>query len=196
MLHEDDAQRRIRLEYRPPVDEAMYLDIYIWGQDGRRTGIELKYWTKKANFEVGDEPFRLRDQGAHDICRYDFVKDIGRLERLISADVLDDGWVVALTNDPSYWSPSTRPDTIDAAFRLSDGRTLEGQMGWASHAGSGTTRGRSAVHDLAGRYEVSWRDYSSVRDARPGTFRCLALPVSLAGRLSGSRDGSPGRAGG
>lgn len=123
-LQRSDGQRSLRLETRAPLDETLYIDVVATDADGTRTAIELKYWTKRLEVDLDGEPFRLRNQGAHDISRYDLVKDITRVERLVRAGVADSGWVVALTNDHNYWSPATRVDTIDAAFRLSEGRVL------------------------------------------------------------------------
>jgi hypothetical protein len=172
--------RRIRLEYRAPVDEVMHVDILVVEPAGRRIAIELKCWTRQLEVTTGDEAFVLRNQGAHDISRYDFVKDIARIERLISTDVADAGWVIAITNDAAYWNPATRRDTIDAAFRIGHGRVLQGELAWAAHAGAGTTRGRLLSHFLSGRYELVWKDYSEVAAGPSGILRYLAVPVTEA----------------
>lgn len=177
-LHRSDEQRSLRRETRAPLDGAMYIDIVVTDADRTRTAIELKYWTKRLEVDLDGEPFRLRNQGAHDISRYDLVKDIARVERLVHAGVADSGWVVALTNDRNYWSPATRVDTIDAAFRLSEGRVLSGRLAWADHAGAGTTRTRQRAHELHGSYQMQWRDYSDVASTSAGRFRYLALHVA------------------
>ncbi len=86
--------------------------------------------------------------------RYDFVKDIARLELLRAEDAADDGFAIALTNDPNYWPGGDRERVADAAFRLGEGRALEGALQWAAHTGAGTMRGRESVIALAGRYEI------------------------------------------
>ncbi len=110
--------------------------------------------------------------------RYDFVKDIARLELLRAEDAADDGFAIALTNDPNYWQGGDRERVADAAFRLGEGRALEGALQWAAHTGAGTMRGRESVIALAGRYEIGWRDFSVVSGGRYGTFRYLAVAVS------------------
>lgn len=176
-LQRSDEGRSLRLETRAPLAETIYIDIVATNRDASRVAIELKYWTKRLDVDVNDEPFRLRNQGAHDISRYDFVKDVARVERLVRAGVADSGWVIALTNDRNYWSPASRADTIDAAFRLAEGRTLSGRLSWADHAGAGTTRNRLDPHELDGVYEVRWRDYSEVDSSSAGSFRYLAIHV-------------------
>jgi hypothetical protein len=84
-----------------------------------------------------------------------------------------------LTNDSSYWRVPTLPRaTVDAAFRLHEGRTLAGELTWAATAGVGTTRGRTKAHLLHGRYPLHWRDYSNVAEGPAGTFRYLLLETA------------------
>lgn len=95
------------------------------------------------------------------------------------------GYALALTNDSSYWRPPTVPRaTIDAAFRLHEGATLSGQLGWAPHAGAGTTRGRDKVHRLHGAYRLHWADYSEVAPGPAGTFRYLLVEASAPASAS------------
>lgn len=182
-LQTSEPERKIRLEYRAPIDEVMHVDILLVEPSGLRLAFELKYWTRRLEVSVIDEAFALRNHGAHDVSRYDFVKDITRVERLIDVGVVDAGCVIAVTNDAGYWSSATRPDTIDAAFRLPDGRVLEGDLAWAEHAGAGTTRGRLLAHGLSGRYTLAWADYSDVADGPSGAFRHLAVWVEGTPRI-------------
>ena len=71
------------------------------------------------------ERFVLRDQGAQDIRRYDFLMDIQRLEDEVSEGRARQGFAILLTNDPSYWQPPRRDETVDAAFRIHDGRNCK-----------------------------------------------------------------------
>lgn len=54
---------------------------------------------------------------ANDISRHDVIKDITRVEALLEAGYAAEGYLVVLSNDRTYWQPSARPDTIDAAPR-------------------------------------------------------------------------------
>ena len=129
----------VRMEYKPFPDEPMYLDIWL---PDIGVALELKYRTRRLNILGERESFALRDHGAQDICRYDFLKDIHRLERLRTLRHARAGFAVLLTNDPSYWKRSLRSATADAAFRLHEGRTITGVMAWSESAGAGTTEGR------------------------------------------------------
>jgi len=62
----------------------VYIDILVKDRD-TTYAIELKYKTAKLDAVYKGEEFHLLNQGAQDIGRYDFVKDIVRLERFVEA---------------------------------------------------------------------------------------------------------------
>jgi hypothetical protein len=67
-------------------------------------------------------------------------EDLARLQVLLADGAADDGFAIALTNDPSFWQGGNREDVADAAFRLGEGRALAGALAWAAHTGAGTMR--------------------------------------------------------
>jgi hypothetical protein len=168
---------QIRLETRPR--RGVHLDLLV-RLDGTSTAIELKYLLAGLRATVGGELFDLPHQSANDISRHDVVKDITRVEGMLGDGYADHGCVVVLTNDRSYWQPTARADTIDAAFRLHEGRVLEGIMRWADRAGTGTTARRDAPLTLTGRHTCHWREYSQVSldDGRTADFRYLLVGIS------------------
>ena len=165
----------VRLEYRPLLNEAVYLDLWI---PDIEVAVELKYYTRKLELEHNGEAFSLRHQAAYPPRRYDFLKDIQRLERVCrERREVRAGFAVLLTNDPLYWKQPLRPNTVDAAFRLQDGRRVTGEMAWSERAASGTIEGREEPIRLAGSYELQWRDYADVGGARHGQFRYLEVQM-------------------
>jgi hypothetical protein len=134
---------QVRMEYRPAyLDRRGYLDVWVAGE-GWSAAIELKYFKRALDITVGGERFELLSQGAQDISRYDFVKDVERVEAVVRTQPGVTGYAVALTNDSSYWRvPAVPRSTVDSAFRLHEGSTLEGLLGWGEKAGAGTTKGR------------------------------------------------------
>lgn len=169
----------VRLEYRLPSDVEVsreYADLWV-RDSSSTTYLELKYWTRSFDFTVAEERFMLSNQAAQDLSRYDFVKDLARVSRTVTGGHADRGGVIAVTNDPGYWTESDWFDrtTIDAAFRLHEGRVLDGDLAWAATAG-GTTRGRERPIQLAGPYVCHWRSYSNIA-TRNGEFRYLFIPV-------------------
>jgi len=169
---------QVRLEMRPRP--GMRLDARVV-LSGCRIGIELKYLARKLRAEVGGELFELPNQGAQDVRRYDFVKDLARLEDLVRVDVVDVGVAIALTNDASYWNPIARSGVADEAFRIGEGRSITGKLAWAAHTGAGTMRTREIAIHLKGNYTMSWREFSQVPTERNGTFRYLTLRLSRQG---------------
>lgn len=147
--------------------------------DGWAAAIELKYFTRALDLVVGGDRFELLHQGAQDISRYDFVRDVERVESVVRAQPGVKGYALALSNDSSYWRVPTYPrTTIDAAFRLHEGSALTGRLAWSASAGAGTTRGRDKEHILRGTYPLHWEDYSRVADGPAGTFRYLLVEAS------------------
>jgi hypothetical protein len=167
-------QAQIRLETRPR--RGVHLDLLVT-LDGMRTAIEMKYLLAGLQTSVSGELFDLPHQSANDISRHDVVKDITRVEAILAAGYADFGCVLVLSNDRGYWQPPARTDSIDAAFRLHEGRVLAGTLAWAARAGAGTTKGRDTPLHLAGRYTCRWRDYSRVGlpDSRAAVFRYLFI---------------------
>jgi len=82
LLSVPDAQ--VRLEYRLQLAERIYLDLWVRTADGS-VALELKYPTRKLQCRVAGEEFALKDQSAQDVRRYDFIKDIARLEQVVAA---------------------------------------------------------------------------------------------------------------
>ena len=56
----------------------------------------------------------LRNDGVQDLGRYDFIKDIERIERIAAHVPQAEGYALLLTNDSSYWRNGTGL-TIDSA---------------------------------------------------------------------------------
>lgn len=171
-------QAEIRLEYCPvDVDSSMRIDILVKiGEDNYP--IELKYMTKQCDIYVDNERFVLKNQGAQDIKRYDFIKDICRLEKLSeNMGNFKEGYCIAITNDPSYWKISNNNNTCDAAFRINHNSIKEGNLEWASHTGNGTNKNRENALKLKNRYNIYWKDYSKVNNSNSGEFKYLCLKV-------------------
>lgn len=178
-IHKQHPSLQIRLEYRPSrINQKTYVDLWIEAGEAK-CAIELKYKTRPLNVVVGTERFTLLNQSAQDIARYDFCKDLYRLETLVAAYPGLTGFAVFLTNDPSYWRASSRDSNVDHAFRMHEAAKLAGELGWAEHASAGTTRGRTTALALRGSYGLAWREYSTVSDGKGGSFRMLtvALPA-------------------
>lgn len=171
-LHEKFPDARIRLEYRvPDIESKIYLDILLETASDR-IAIELKYKTRKWQGEHEGESFALRNQSAQDVARYDFIKDVTRLEAI--RDTFTKGYAVFLTNSHLYWKSGKRTDTVDAGFRIHEGAILSGIRQWCGNPSEGTTQSRTEVLSLTGTYPIKWHDYSEIAYG----FRYILLEVS------------------
>ena len=96
--------------------------------------IELKYKTSKLKVSIDDEEYQLKTHGAYPVSRYEFIKDISRLE------VFGGGFAVFLTNDNLYWYRGEE-EGIDEDFKNYENRKIKGRLNWGPNAGNGTTMG-------------------------------------------------------
>ena len=131
------------------------------------SAIELKYQTVTLHTEDCGESFALRYQGAEDNLGYDFVSDIARLERFVSAVAGSKGHAILLTNQ-ALWNDLPRVQECNKdPFRLYEGRVLSGSLNWRD-----TTKavGRSSPHVLQCSYVAHWLDYSDLK-VKNGHFR-------------------------
>lgn len=176
-IHEQWPACSIRLERNPPdSDNRVYVDIWA-ANEGGTLAIELKYKTRALHVDVDGEIFNLRDQSAQDIGRYDYLKDIHRLEQIVSGRNEIVGYAILLTNDRSYWNLPRRNDTVDAMFRIHEGETITGELSWSPLASKGTKRGREEPIVIKGSYTLTWQDYFEPIETRCGRFRYLLVRV-------------------
>ncbi len=160
------------------TERDRHIDIFV-RDEGRAAGIELKYKTRWLCTTDRGEPYLLKDQAAQDLGRYDFFKDVQRLEEFVSCGAAESGLAVFLTNDSAYWKAPQSPAVSYADFVMTEGRSVSGQMSWGATAGPGTTKGREAPVSLTGSYFLEWHEYSNVgagQGAYP-RFRYLMICV-------------------
>jgi hypothetical protein len=188
-LRAHDPDLALRLEYPIGTDSRASLDILL-RKGAAQFGLEIKYLFRSAQMTIDGEAFALKHQSAHDIRRYDVVKDIVRMERFAARFDAPAG-VLVLTNDPAYWTSRRRTDTIDAAFDLSDLNRLNGIRAWTAAAGAGTIKGRADPLIISGSYDLRWHDYSDL-GAGGGRFRYLYVPIDAPPKIGPrSGDGHP-----
>lgn len=181
-IQQQHPEANIRLEYRPMISGArMYVDVWLGFPDGRTLTLELKYKTASLDLEWKGEVYALLNQSAQDIGRYDFLKDISRLERLVSARPDTWGAAILLTNDAGYWNASRLTQTVDAAFRLHEGRSLSGELCWGAGASAGTMRTREQAITLQTQCDVKWTDYSQIGSGWNSRFRSIVVTINPLG---------------
>jgi hypothetical protein len=171
----------VRLERPIKLKEkTLHLD-FLLQLPNQAMAVELKYKTRKLTLEVEGEQFRLASHSAADLGRYDFIKDVCRLEEITSNLQSCEGWAILLTNDSAYWKAPFTKVTVDTAFRVHEGRVLHGTLGWTENASDGTKRNRENDLNVAGRYPLRWCDYAIPSDQLCGQLRFLAVHVPKCG---------------
>ncbi|MCW3990952.1 MAG: hypothetical protein NWE88_12860 [Candidatus Bathyarchaeota archaeon] len=163
----------IYLEKPIDLDPRIYLDIVVKDEDSS-FALELKYRTRNIQTQFKGEKYFLKDHGAQDQGRYDYLKDVSRLEK-VREKLGWDWFALMLSNDTLYQKPSTRKITVDEAFRIHEGKKLNGILKWSENAGKGTTKGREVPIILSGNYLAEWRYYSKIDSPRHPVFNYLAL---------------------
>jgi hypothetical protein len=176
-IHRRLPDAAVRLEL-PFEDQRRKLHLDVWiSKNQTELAVELKYKTRALDAEVQGEAFSLRDQSAQDLGRYDFIKDIVRLEQITADRPSAIGYAILLTNDSAYWTSGIGLNAIYAAFRLEEGTVLQGTLAWGKGASQGTVRSRETPLALRGKYKVHWQDYSEVPGKRYCKFRLVCIPV-------------------
>ena len=176
-IRESYPNTDVRMEFDPGLGSPMRLDLWLPTEG---IAIELKYPTQELDVEYDGERFALKEHSAQDLTRYDYLKDIQRLEQVVSDyESAKRGFAILLTNDSLYWRPTPAWETRnDAAFRIHEGRTITGEMAWGPKAGSGTTRNREAPILLRGSYNLRWQDYSTLSGGgQHNQFKYIAIEV-------------------
>lgn len=176
-IKESYPDAKIRLEMKVHgVGTKVYLDI-LADIDGYKYAIELKYKTKQFHYMLQEEEFSLITQGAQDVGRYDVLKDLVRLEKMVTEGVVDEGLLIFLTNDSSYYSINENVDAIDRKFRIHEGKEIHGTLSWGEQTGKGTMKGREEALSLKGNYTMNWHSYSHF-PSRSGDFQYMIQKVS------------------
>jgi hypothetical protein len=180
-IHEIEPRAKVRLEVPSKrLDRRERIDILVT-LAGTTCAIELKYKKRGLQCTLNDEIYSLANDGAQDIGRYDFIKDIARLERYVASTTNAIGWAILITNDELYWKTSPR-GISSAAFFLHEGRVIDNSipLTWHRSTGEGTMRGRTEGLQLRGSYKFLWDNFSSIANPASCAFRCLAVKIVVA----------------
>ena len=178
MIHLQNPDFKIRCEYKPPkFNKSIFVDLWIEDLQGKKYAIELKYKTQKLIATVNNEDYHLRNHAAHDIGRYDYLKDLERVENITATHDNTSGYAIMLSNDSAYWKKPTITNTVDSSFLIHEGRDINGSLSWKSDAFNGTTSKREKPLKIQGAYHVQWENYSVINSSSYGEMRMLTLEV-------------------
>lgn len=117
--------------------------VDIWVEDPKSGEIwifELRNKTKEISTSLNGKQVELKNHGAQDQGRYDFLKDIEKIEKAVSTRDNVTGFGIIITNDPYYWEQPTKHDSVDRDFHINEGRIVSGILRWDPLASQGTKK--------------------------------------------------------
>lgn len=157
--------------------DTYYVDIVV-ESGGKSYYIELKYHTSTCNWHYGSSIIQLKNQGAQDLLRYDYLKDIYRLQNIsknCEEGVFAGGFAIILTNDRLvYDAPSSFKNTLDCGFRIHDRRgsrvskyPISGLVSWNNKGNKNdhwTNTGQRKISFSIPPINTAWSQYLSFED--------------------------------
>jgi hypothetical protein len=179
LIHEEYPNAKIRLE-TPIGDETAtkHLDLLVI-IGTLKIAIELKYKKTKLQIQVDSETFNLKPDTSLDTCRFDFLKDVSRIEECIENKQAEIGYAIMLTNVDVFWREMA-PGQNSEQFFLHEGRKIAKNvpMKWHEKASTGTLAGRVDGLTLSNDYQIHWQDYSFLGEKEQINFKYLALKIN------------------
>lgn len=173
----------VRLERPVEVyDQSLHVDILAVLR-GHAVAIEAKYRKCGLTARVRDELFVLWNQAAHDALRYEYIKDIARLESITAVHPNVVGYAILLTNDRSYWTAPARANSAGARYRLNERVSLPESFEQETPPRAGTTPEHATPIVLKNQYTMYWKDYCAIPEkailrGKQARFRYLLSEVS------------------
>lgn len=168
---------KIFFEY-PATDKSstkrIYYDLVIVENDTYYV-IELKYKTKDENVSIYGVSYTLKNHAAQDLGRFDYLKDVSRIENF-SANTnknFGGGFAVIVTNDSTYWEKDGAK-CIYKEFAVKNGVTIsKGDKNWVngtkeSSVGKDRINGLTLLKD----YSVKWQPIADT------SFEYLILEIN------------------
>lgn len=154
----------VHLEFpseKPCCGRLAFYDIVL-EEENQYFVIELKYKTKSADIFYKNIKYSLKNQSAQDLGRFDFLKDISRIEQWNQFNpnrTFAGGVAVILTNDSSYWK-KTGENCNYEAFALKDKTTIvAGKKQWSSENLNYDGHDRKNGLNLLNDYDIKWVNY-------------------------------------
>ena len=162
----------VHMEYYVPYEK---LSNYVWNNElrldivveynGEFCPIELKYKTKQGKEDLDIKRFGeslegvviLKNQSAQDLARYDFWKDIRRIELVKGRfEKVSGGLAIFVTNDPAY-KKSPRKDSNNLHFSL-EGGTHSKKKNWVDN--KRPCAENRPNFEVNKDYEIRWDNYT------------------------------------
>ena len=153
--------------------QEMYIDLVVSDNNQKEyVPIEIKYKTRKLNQtavifnKTQNGVDVLRDQGAQDLGRYGFWKDVYRLELVCNTySAVKNGISLFVTNDPAYINNTSNASVNYYDFHMKNGRkNVTGVLDWQNN--NSKIANAHLGFTLAGTYDIQWTPIGSHSNPR------------------------------
>lgn len=143
--------------------QEMYIDLVVSDNNQKEyVPIEIKYKTRKLNQtavifnKTQNGVDVLRDQGAQDLGRYGFWKDVYRLELVCNTySAVKNGISLFVTNDPAYINNTSNASVNYYDFHMKNWRkNVTGVLDWQNN--NSNIAKEHPGFKLAGTYSIQW----------------------------------------
>ena len=181
-----ELQKRVGVKYKVfleyPCGKISY-DIVLKSQEDKYIVIELKYKTVASTYTTLDYgKLQLKNHAAQDLGRYDFLKDIERIEnweQFSNGKSFEKGYAIFLTNDMLYLKDSLHinNNVKYKQFCIGDSQITKGKKNWENGM-SKTSCGKNRVHPItiSKDYDVQWENYNYNVIGQP-EFKYLIIEI-------------------
>ena len=175
-----DAEIRLERKHTLPEQNGKtkpaYVDIWVT-LDGKVYPIELKYKTRKySGADIKGEVIETTGQGAWDIGRQKYLKDIERIEGFSGREDFGRGFAIMITNDRHYYDAALAPSgTTDRDFLIHEGQVVSGNQDLVWHSDKKWATSLGNVR-LKKDYTMLWREYSKCLDGK-GDFKYVLSEI-------------------
>lgn len=151
------------LEYPTIINEhKAFIDIVVILDKDKIIPIELKYKTKKAYIKFGNLEINLKNQGAQDLGKFDYLSDIERIESF-NHEKFYEGYAIMITNDFSY-TKKTNGVTKNMEFSIGNCCIKNGVMTWGEGSSIYNNLHRKASICFKKDYKMNWKIYGTCKD--------------------------------
>ena len=160
-------------EYGHLLGEKTRVDIVA-----KEVAVELKYPIAPYHIEHDGQIFSGKGSNSVLNGRYRLWHDVWRIEQLVNAGVVKQGYAITLTNRYKYWKEKRNDWLVD--FNTEDGETVSGELRIKKELSKErynlkSERWKDSLH-LCGKYWVKWEEWSDF-GGENGLFRFLMLEV-------------------
>ena len=144
----------------------------------KEVAVELKYPIAPYYIEHDGQIFSGKGSNSVLNGRYRLWHDVWRIEQLVNAGVVKQGYAITLTNRHKYWKEKRNDWLVD--FNTEDGETVSGELRIKKELSKErynlkAERWKDSLH-LCGKYWVKWEEWSDF-GGENGLFRFLMLEV-------------------